>query len=249
MNHLERLEAKGEWDSTRQRDFYDPTKHPDLNVTVVGLGGIGSPTAFALSKLGVSSLNLIDPDVVELHNVPNQMYTTKHIGVSKAQCMKAMCSVFGPPDVSVVAHVCTAKEAPETVWRGIVISGLDSMVAREETWDLVRYNADVTLYLDARIGGLDIVTYPINPTDVDHVSFYEKYGMFSDEEGLEAPCTARGRIDIGFSISSQLVSRVVEHLSGENPLEKVITYDHKKLRFNNGKWNSTVKVSSEQTLA
>lgn len=52
-------------------------------VAVAGLGGLGSNVAFALARIGVGHLHLIDFDVVDITNLNRQQYTARHLGMYK----------------------------------------------------------------------------------------------------------------------------------------------------------------------
>ena len=60
-------------------------------VAVAGLGGLGSNVAFALARIGVGHLHLIDFDVVDLTNLNRQQYFLEHVGVYKTE---ALCSLL-----------------------------------------------------------------------------------------------------------------------------------------------------------
>lgn len=197
----------------RQRDWFDPQKNPHSSVTMVGAGGIGSPTAIALSKLGIAHIRLIDFDEVEAHNIPNQMYSVNHAGVDKVVALKAMCEVFGATDVTTWEG--KGEDYPEA-YEGIVVTGLDSMDARAEVWKKVKADKDsVDFYIDARLGGQDIVLYAFDPNDAAAVEYYEMFGLFPQSEAVEAPCTAQAVIDVSFQVASQITRAVRKHLTGQ----------------------------------
>ncbi len=51
---------------------------------IVGVGGLGAPAAAALAAAGVARLGLLDPDVVELSNLPRQpLYGEEDLGRAK----------------------------------------------------------------------------------------------------------------------------------------------------------------------
>lgn len=221
------LENKGAIDHTRQRDIFDPTKYPYAKVTLVGGGGIGSATALTLAKLGVPSLTIIDFDVVEPHNVPNQFFSLSQgaKNTPKVEALAEMCEEFGAAKVKAV-HKKFQDAKPEV--DGIVVSALDSMSAREDLWGMVRYNPGVETLVCARIGGQDIVIWCIDPKDPDDVKIYENTALFSDEEGVELPCTARGIFDVS-SMVAGFVGRQVRRIIVEQSVERLITYNHEEL--------------------
>lgn len=224
-------ELKGVIDFTRGRDWFNPAECGQ-QVTLFGCGGIGSPTALALAKLGIPKLILIDPDVVDKHNLPNQMFPVNSfladstdfiIDRPKVDIMAEVLSKFS------VSEVDTHFDRAENVAKpsGIVVSGLDSMEARQETWKLVKYNVNVPFFVDARLGGENVVLYTLDPRKPNECERYEE-SLHSDGEALPAPCTRRSIIDVGFVVAS-LITRVVRrHLAGE-PTEHTIFWNHASL--------------------
>jgi adenylyltransferase/sulfurtransferase len=62
----------------------------DARVAVVGVGGLGSIAAMLLASAGVGEILLIDPDVVELSNLPRQIaYTETDLGTAKVDALAA----------------------------------------------------------------------------------------------------------------------------------------------------------------
>lgn len=57
-------------------------------VAVAGLGGLGSNVAFALARIGVGHLHLIDFDRVDLANLNRQQYFLRHLGMYKTDALK-----------------------------------------------------------------------------------------------------------------------------------------------------------------
>lgn len=221
------LERKGEIDFTRQRDFFDP-QGVMQNVTVVGAGGIGSPTALLLSKIGIPYLTLIDDDKIEPHNLPNQFYPLSMSGQYKVSVLAKLCELFGTAEVTPVKN--KVQDAKEFV-QGIVVTGLDSMAAREEVWRIVKENPQVSYLVDARIGGLDIVVHSIDPHLKDDIEYYENAEnatLFKDEDGVEAPCTARAMMDVGFTTAS-IITRNVRHRITGKKVGRTITINQETL--------------------
>lgn len=211
----------------RQADWFDPLRVPDSKVTLVGAGGIGSPTAIALSKLGVANIDVIDFDYVEPHNIPNQMYGTPHANELKVEALKTMCEAFGASEISVYAE--SVQDVFEhTPPKGVVITGLDNMDARNHIWEQVKNNPDVDLLIDARLGGQLINVFAIDPNNETHIQMYEQMAVFPQEESVEAPCTARGIIDVSFIVAALITRLTRRYLMGQS-IESFVTFNQETL--------------------
>lgn len=61
----------------------------NASILIVGLGGLGCPVATYLTAAGVGSIDLCDPDTVDLSNLQRQvLYTTDDCGNLKVNCAK-----------------------------------------------------------------------------------------------------------------------------------------------------------------
>lgn len=65
-------------------------------VGVMGLGGLGSPLALALARMGIGRLRLADYDVVEPSNLNRQHYFIDQIGQLKTAALKATIARVNP---------------------------------------------------------------------------------------------------------------------------------------------------------
>jgi molybdopterin/thiamine biosynthesis adenylyltransferase len=88
--------------STIRHDaIFDPQKHKDLCVTIIGAGATGSRLWLSLVELGVTNIDVYDFDVVESHNLANQIYFTSHIGQPKVDALRDYYKLktgANPPD-------------------------------------------------------------------------------------------------------------------------------------------------------
>lgn len=79
---------------SRQEELYDGTNNTD-SVTIIGTGATGSWVALALAKLGVRAIELYDMDLIELHNVPNQLYSKSDVDKFKVDICKQYMNILG----------------------------------------------------------------------------------------------------------------------------------------------------------
>lgn len=208
--------------------FYDPIKQERDRVTFVGVGGIGSFAAMGAAKLGIPYVTLIDDDVVDRHNYGNQAFNITDIGEPKVVVVGRMF------DASTNLRIVPERADRTYPFSGVVVSGLDSMEARAEIWEGVKLNPAVPYYIDARIGGQIVVIYALNPLDLDSIDRYERT-LHSDDEGVDAPCTERGIIDVGLMVGAAITNRLRRHFTGD--AQAPITYiTMSNLAVTNGEW-------------
>ena len=65
-------------------------------VAIAGLGGLGSNVAYALARIGVGHLRLIDFDVVDITNLNRQQYFMEHIGMPKTEALESLLKKINP---------------------------------------------------------------------------------------------------------------------------------------------------------
>ena len=96
------------------------------NVAIAGLGGLGSNVAYALARIGVGHLHLIDFDVVDITNLNRQQYFMEHIGMYpyldiRTDCVKVtddnLQELFADATI-----VCEAFDNPEA--KAMLVNGI-----------------------------------------------------------------------------------------------------------------------------
>lgn len=189
-----------------------------FRVTLIGAGGIGSPTALALGKLGCSRLVVLDPDRVEPQNLPNQLYGPADIGKFKVDALG-----------DIVERLCGTRPETSTErvvsgdFSGVVILAVDTMAARKAIWHAaIRYQPRIDLFIDARMGGEVGKVLAVCPTDPDDVGTYES-SLHEDALSAADPCLVQA---IGYStlvIAGLVASVVRKHAVGiRPPVETII---------------------------
>lgn len=102
-------------------------------VTLVGLGGIGSPVLQYLAGAGIGNLRLIEPGPVELTNLQRQtIYTTRDLGHAKAVAARQWLANFDSAiTVELIDRPVTAANAAELLGGcDLVVDGTDTFAAR-----------------------------------------------------------------------------------------------------------------------
>ena len=73
-------------DLSKSYEYFQPEKLTD-RVHIIGCGSVGSTVAENLARSGVTKFTLWDFDVVEPHNLANQMFRQKDIGKAKVDAL------------------------------------------------------------------------------------------------------------------------------------------------------------------
>jgi hypothetical protein len=211
-------------DFWRQMDIVTPSDFDKYPVTMIGAGGIGSPTTLALTKMGVEKLTIYDNDVIEKHNLPNQMYRISDIDKSKVEATKDICSDFSGVTINTRKEEFSMQEV-----HGIVISGVDTMKSRESIWKRMKYNPAVNIYIDARMGAEVCKIHTVKTCDPEDIKWYEKT-LFPDSKASEEKCTEKSVIYNTFIIAGLIASQVKKFARAQ-PFAREIIFDIKTLTF------------------
>jgi len=206
----------------RQQAIVDDAKLASLHVTLIGAGGIGSPTALCLAKMGVQDLTVYDPDTVEDHNIPSQLYRLADIGKPKVDSLWEVVAAFA--NIALTPMGERFESQPSFHLSGLVISAVDSMATRQEIWRRVASSPDVEYYIEARMGSETGIVYALNPWEHEAVRAYEET-LYEDSEALQLPCTARAIIYNVFGIAALIANAVKRLAMGQEiPFEVILDY-------------------------
>src|SRR5574341_912694 len=207
----------------RQLDVCPPAKLED-GVTIVGLGGIGSPTALILAKMGCRSLTLIDYDTVEVHNTSCQLFGMGDIGATKLAALGDILARLSPLlDIQTMAERITPA-MPLQVKTPVIISCVDSMAVRRLLWDTVKVDLTARMFIDSRMGAEVGRILAVDLKKPEHLDAYEK-SLYTDEEAIQAPCTARAIAYTGFALGSQIAHLIKRRAMGQEvPLDSLIDF-------------------------
>lgn len=170
-------------DYSRQQEIFMPDtfKQP---VHVVGCGATGSWVAMMLAKLGIKDIHLHDFDIVEEHNLPNQLFSLKDISYLKTTGCKQ--NIINSTGINPEVH--EERVTGDTPLAGIVFLLTDTMSSRAEIFKkALKYNVGVPLMIETRMGLEGGRIYAINPCDPVQIKKYEQT-LYTDEEAVVSAC-------------------------------------------------------------
>lgn len=171
-------------DIIRHQELIDTDLFTDT-VTVIGAGATGSWLVLQLAKLGIKNITVYDFDIIESHNVPNQIFGIKNIGESKVEALQDYVKWNTGIEINAINEPYTNQRLS-----GYVFCMVDTMAGRQEIWaNAVKGKSAIKHYVEPRMG-LDVGrVYNVDPTNPIHHERYEDC-FYSDEEAEVSACGA-----------------------------------------------------------
>ncbi len=201
--------------------WFDKTRKQD--VTIAGLGGIGSYVVFMLSRLDVNTMTLYDPDIVERVNLSGQLYNSDQIGDYKVDAAANMIANYSNYYSFVAKH---EKLDENSMISKVTICGFDNMKARKDAfrnWTnfvarLPEEERGECLFIDGRLAAEELQVFCIKGDDTDGERRYEPY-LFSDSQAAPTVCSYKQTTFMANMIGSIIVNLFINFVANQcNPL-------------------------------
>lgn len=201
--------------------WFDKTRKQD--VTIAGLGGIGSYVVFMLSRLDVNTMTLYDPDKVERVNLSGQLYNSNQIGNYKVDAAASMIADYSNYYSFVAKH---EKLDENSMISKVTICGFDNMKARKDAfrnWTnfvarLPEEERGECLFIDGRLAAEELQVFCIKGDDTDGERRYEPY-LFSDSQAAPTVCSYKQTTFMANMIGSIIVNLFINFVANQcNPL-------------------------------
>lgn len=188
---------------SKSYEYFQPEKVAE-RIHIVGCGSVGSTIAENLVRNGLTKITLWDFDDVEPHNIVNQMFTTKHIGMKKVDALKDILLEINPDAVDNI--VLEPKGWQGKMMSGYIFLAVDNIELRREIVEKHMHSPSVKAMFDIRTlleSGQSYAADWKNQKQKDELLA----GMqFSHEEAAaETPVSACG-ITLGVCTTVRLIS-------------------------------------------
>jgi sulfur carrier protein ThiS adenylyltransferase len=209
---------------TSRHDKFIATHKWTEPIHVIGCGATGSKIALSLAKLGLGKwLNLYDADIVEKHNIPNQIFDQNDVGKNKAeQTAKRIDAV----DVNAYPKVDEEMITSESKYLqngGIVLLLTDTMNSRKEIFDnLVKMKFNIPLMIETRMGPDSFMIYTINPCNPIEIEAWTQT-LYTDDEAEASACGTVASVGPTGDIISGLVCwQLMQWFAGEQIFSEIL---------------------------
>jgi molybdopterin/thiamine biosynthesis adenylyltransferase len=180
--------VKGDkWDMNLSRHIsvFNPANVLE-QVHIIGAGATGSFVAQMLVRMGVAVINIYDFDKVEIHNIPNQSFDTRHLEKSKVEALASILKDINP-DVVVNIFDKEVKEEDIAQLEGYVFMLIDSMKARKTLWEACKANDKIIHYWESRLGSDQARVYSIALEKGKDYRRYEQ-DFYDDDKAEVSAC-------------------------------------------------------------
>ena len=180
----------------RHESVFNPTEYP-YPMHIIGVGATGSRVFSALIELGMQNIHVYDPDIVEEHNLANQIYMASDVGRPKTigcrEHAKAKLGLeFLPKEFRFRERMVKKPYIDDNnISGGVVFLLTDTMKSRKEIVSaFVNRNNRATqpntatspiLIVETRMGSTHGSIFSINPFDNTSVKEWEST-LVDDED-------------------------------------------------------------------
>lgn len=189
--------------TSRFKDL-DWMKAGTQNISIGGVGGIGSWLVLFLSRIG-HTLALYDFDTVDETNLGGQLYGKAHIGKTKINAITEVVRNLG----------CTntiygfGKLNNTKIVTPISFSCFDNMQARKIMFESWKKLDSKQLFVDGRMRAEYFEVYAVTPENIER---YEQT-LFDDAEVEDLPCSAKATSHCGATTASFMTNMLNSYLT------------------------------------
>jgi len=198
----------------RQYGFLTPDKWENRTVHIIGCGGLGSPLALMLAKMGAEEVSLYDKDTVEDVNINNQLFGPKDIGKTKVDAVKENIQALSGIQKVNTFHGDVLSQEIILTNNDIVILALDSNDVRMQMYEILISRMFSGLVVDPRMGGLVCSVYSVHGGTA--MLDYQKFTP-TDTSVPDAVCTEKAIVFNTFGCGAIASEVVRKYLNGQLP--------------------------------
>lgn len=196
----------------RHSGWFGPEDAQDVTLNIIGVGATGSNIGLIAARMGFHKFKIWDADIVESHNLPNQIYSSEHIGLKKVDAFEQVLKSFNPR-IEVEKHdYFFYSETHSDLVEGPLVLTVDTMKARKDIFETFYMNYEVNHVFETRLG-FDYAELNILNNMEPLPCKDWKANLKSDEEIPEGPCNLRVCSTLTNMISGFTVHKICDLIS------------------------------------
>jgi molybdopterin/thiamine biosynthesis adenylyltransferase len=206
----------------RQLEVFVPESFGHRKVTIIGAGATGSYVALLTAQIGIQNIDVWDHDIVEEHNLPNQIYFLHHVGLNKVDALKNFIMNKCGFEISIHKEKVERQDIRPGSYVFLLV---DSMKSRKEIFEnCIRGKClNTGLVIETRMGPDSGRIYAFNPNSVKQVQEWVDT-LYPDDQAQVSACGATISIAPTASmLASMAVWKMIHHFDvnhGQNKTKK-----------------------------
>ncbi len=177
-------------------------------VTVGGVGTIGSHLSLLLSRGGDHTILMYDDDEVDIYNLSGQLFKKNDVGKKKVEVIKDLMMEFSDFSEQNI-HSMDSRIEKGTYVSPVCFSCFDNMKARKEMFENWKKLDTREIFIDGR---MTIESYEVYCVTPENEKKYEKT-LFSDEEVPEQICSLKNTTHTGYLVAARMMTFFTNHLT------------------------------------
>jgi hypothetical protein len=224
----------------RHSGWFGPETAGSTVLNIIGVGATGSHIGLYAAKMGFHNFQIWDGDIVENHNLPNQIYENQDIGNSKVEAFRRILNAFNP-HIQVETHnYFFNSEQHKELLNGPLVLTVDTMSARKDIYNSFKYNWKVKKVFETRLG------FDYGELNIIDCFSPEQLGEWSstlmnDEDIPEGPCNLRICTTLVCMVSGYAVHKICDMISSSNKDQE---YSYQKKTIFNFNQSNDIKTYS-----
>lgn len=185
-----------------------------VNILIVGIGSVGSFTAFALNRCG-HSLYLFDEDTIEDRNLGGQFFSKKQIGINKVYAIEETLWSFGV-DKHIYSYPIMFAEEHANNFDGfsekidVVICAADDMNTKRLLYKASK-DKNIPLFIDGRLTIEQGWVYALTK-DSPHREEYEAMLADTSIDTIDTGCSVKSTTYCAMAVAAQITGIVQNYL-------------------------------------
>lgn len=204
----------------RHLDYFNPNHIKTVHI--IGVGAVGSHIANNLARLGIKEIHLWDIDIVEDHNIPNQMFLNEDLGKLKTLSVAKYLTQINP-DIKLYIHEKYTNEELE----GYVFACVDNIEVRKELYLSNQFNINIKAMFDTRVALTDGQVLSADWTKLKQIKQLIEASDFKHEEveEVKSACGSKLAVIPTIQFAATIATSIFINFINTKELPTVVLYD------------------------
>jgi hypothetical protein len=200
----------------RQREIVPPQKLAAAHALVIGVGAIGRQVAIQLAAVGITRMDLIDPDTVEVQNLAPQAYFQQDVGEAKVEATAQACRLLNPlmglslyPQRFRRSSLRELKAFADPDLPPAIFCCVDAIATRKLVWETVQNRAG--FFADGRMSA-EVVRVLASDAPSNDQSYPQT--LFAPQQAYAGACTAKSTVYTASIAAGLMLAQFTRWLRG-----------------------------------